>query len=209
MLGIFITGSVIIFAFLCFTTIKQKETSPKTHVLSFKKHGKRKNKDKGKPKKFKSKTNTSKDKKVTTPTQPVKSNKTEVVVKDNKEKLLNEIPPSIKDNPWNVHYVANDTHARIVIASKNKETLTLSTTTEENDKDPKIAINDGLIENQDCKTYVKTNGKVIASKLIQKKKKNSRITIKDKNLIYDEIKSKPSNISNYKNLGDVIPKENK
>ena len=210
MLGIFITGSVIIFAFLCFTTIKQKETSPKTHVLSFKKHGKRKNKDKGKPKKFKSKTNTSKDKKVTTPTQPVKSNKTEVVVKDNKEKILNEIPPTIKDNPWNVHNLhSNNKHPAIVTKTDNGEALILRTTTEEKDRHSKFQINDGLTDEQKDLTYVKRSMSIIPLKKIYKKVKNSRIKSKDKDLIYEEIKSIPSNVSKYEKLGNYIPENEK
>ena len=129
--------------------------------------------------------------------------------KNTKKTVSKVIPPSIKDNPWNVHYVNNNTHAQIIITAKNKEALTLGTTTESKDKDPKIPLNDGLTNNQNEPSFVKTHAKVIPTKRIQRKKKNSRITPKDKNLIYEEIKNIPSNVEKYDNLGSLIPEEQK
>ena len=71
------------------------------------------------------------------------------------EEKLKEIPPSIKNNPWNIHYVANNDHVQIILKAKNKEVLGLSTTSEENDSDAKIKISDGLDRDQKCDTFVK------------------------------------------------------
>ena len=129
--------------------------------------------------------------------------------KNTKKTVSKVIPPSIKDNPWNVHYVSDNEHPTIITKTDNKEALVLGTTTEKKDKHPKIKINDGLIKNQKEPTYVKTNARVIPTKRIQRKKKNSRITSKDKNLIYEEIKSIPGNITKYENLGNSIPEDEK
>ena len=112
-----------------------------------------------------------------------------------------ELPTKIKKNPWNVHYINNNDHSHIIIASKNKEAMALGTTSEVKDSHSKIKINDGLVPNQDYDTYVKTSAKVIPSKSIQKKKPNSRITPRDKELIFNSIKGNSSNVEKYENLG--------
>lgn len=119
------------------------------------------------------------------------------------------LPKSIKDNVWNVHYINNNDHSHIVIASENKEAMTLGTTTERKDKHPKITIQDGLVPNQKGETYVKTTAKVVATHQIQRKKPNSRITNRDKEKIYKAIKNNQSNVEKYEKLGSLIPEEKK
>ena len=125
------------------------------------------------------------------------------------EEELKEIPPSIKNNPWNIHYVANNIHPQIILKSKNKEALGLSTTSEENDTDAKIKIQDGLDRNQKCDTFVKKRLSVLPTKNIQKQKKDSSITKQDKELIYENIKSYGDNPKKYQSLGNLIPEEEK
>lgn len=125
------------------------------------------------------------------------------------EEELKEIPPSIKNNPWNIHYVANNDHVQIILKAKNKEVLGLSTTSEENDSDAKIKINDGLDRNQKCDTFVKKRLNIFSTKVVQKQKKNSSITDRDKDLIYENIKSYGDNPKKYQLLGNTIPEEEK
>lgn len=119
------------------------------------------------------------------------------------------LPKSIKDNVWNVHYINSNDHSHIVIASENKEAMTLGTTTEKKDKHPKIAIQDGLVPDQKEKTFVKTTAKVVATNQIQRRKPNSRITKRDKEKIYEAIKDNQSNVEKYEKLGSLIPEEKK
>ena len=125
------------------------------------------------------------------------------------EEELKEIPPSIKNNPWNIHYVANNDHAQIVLKSKNKEALTLGTTTEEKDPNAKFKLQDGLERNQKQSSFVKKKLNVLPTKLIQMQKKNSSITKQDKDLIYENIKSYGDNPRKYQLLGELIPEEEK
>lgn len=125
------------------------------------------------------------------------------------EEELKEIPPSIKNNPWNIHYVANNDHAQIVLKSKNKEALTLGTTTEEKDPNAKFKLQDGLERNQKQTSFVKKKLNVLPTKLIQMQKKNSSITKQDKDLIYENIKSYGDNPRKYQLLGELIPEEEK
>ena len=124
-------------------------------------------------------------------------------------KNLKRNPPSIKNNPWNIHYVANNIHPQIILKSKNKEALGLNTTSEENDTDAKIKIQDDLDRNQKCDTFVKKRLSVLPTKNIQKQKKDSSITKQDKDLIYENIKSYGSNPKKYQSLGNLIPEEEK
>lgn len=87
------------------------------------------------------------------------------------EEKLKEIPPSIKNNPWNIHYVANNDHAQIILKSKNKETLTLRTTTEEKDPNAKFKLQDGLERNQMQTSFGKKKLNLLPTKLIQRQKK--------------------------------------
>lgn len=125
------------------------------------------------------------------------------------EEELKEIPPSIKNNPWNIHYVANNEHAHIVLKSKNKEALTLGTTTEEKDPNAKFKLQDGLERNQKQTSFVKKKLNVFPTKLIQRQKKDSSITKQDKDLIYENIKSYGDNPRKYQLLGELIPEEEK
>ncbi len=120
-----------------------------------------------------------------------------------------ELPNKVKQNPWNVHYLGNNGHSHIIIASKNKQAMALGTTSEVKTKHPKIKIKDGLVPNQNFDTYVLTSAKVISSNKIQKKKPNSRITPRDKDYIFDSIKRKPGNIEKYKKLGSNTEKGDK
>ena len=131
------------------------------------------------------------------------------VIKKKCDPSKEELPNKIKQNPWNVHYVRNNEHSHIIIASKNKQAMALGTTSEVKTKHPKIKIKDGLVPNQDCNTYVLTSAKVISSSKIQKKKPNSRITPRDKDYIFDSIKSNPGNVEKYKNLGSSTEKKDK
>ena len=124
-------------------------------------------------------------------------------------KNLKRNPPSIKNNPLNIHYVANNIHPQIILKSKNKEALGLNTTSEENDTDAKIKIQDDLDRNQKCDTFVKKRLSVLPTKNIQKQKKDSSITKQDKDLIYENIKSYGSNPKKYQSLGNLIPEEEK
>lgn len=119
------------------------------------------------------------------------------------------LPKSIKNNVWNVHYINSDDHSHIVIASENKEAMTLGTTTEKKDKHPKIDIQDGLVPDQKEKTFVKTTAKVVATNQIQRRKPNSRITKRDKEKIYEAIKDNQSNVEKYEKLGSLLPEEKK
>lgn len=133
--------------------------------------------------------------------------KLESVIKGNYKKNKDTIPESIKNNNWNVHYVSNNNHAEIVIATKNKEAMTLITTTEEKDKDSKFLIKDGLTRHQKVKSYVKRRANVIPTNKINRKKKDASITPNDKNLIYENIKNYGNNPSKYKNLGNILSKK--
>ena len=124
-------------------------------------------------------------------------------------KNLKKIPPSIKNNPWNIHYIANNEHAHIVLKSKNKEALTLGTTTEEKDPNEKFKLQDGLERNQNQASFVKKKLNVLPTKLIQRQNKDSSITKQDKDLIYENIKSYGNNPKKYQSLGNLIPEEEK
>lgn len=160
--------------------------------------------------------NNSKKKKRNSNNQRVKDknenvNTTKVNQNENVEitEELKEIPPSIKNNPWNIHYVANNDHAQIVLKSKNKEALTLGTTTEEKDPNAKFKLQDGLERNQKQTSFVKKKLNVFPTKLIQRQKKDSSITKQDKDLIYENIKSYGDNPKKYQLLGELIPEEEK
>ena len=111
-----------------------------------------------------------------------------------------EIPSSILNNVWNVHYIKGNKHPQIVTASNNGNVLIFGSTTESKNKHPKTVIPGGLKDGQLENSYLLLNGSVITVGRLQKRLKDHRVTAEGKTHIYENIKNRKSNIINYKDL---------
>ena len=120
-------------------------------------------------------------------------------VKNQSKANIAIIPEEIKNNPWNVHNNRKTQHPVIVLES-GKENVLISRSSSTKVDNSWFALNDGLTPNQNEPSYVNGKTEKLSKTKLQRKLKDSRITPRDKQKIFENLKKHSRNYKNYEEI---------